>query len=160
MTTRLILNAPSLLQKVTDKTYFPHLVSFDVNKNRWTVELNFTKRKSFYFVNIVVVPLLGTGSILQQLIKYFVFQDKGIGKFTMMLFVAYVLMIAFCWGLNIPLIFYGKFMVKYVNTLLDFEENLKLTKAYKKAQLQYIKPKYEQIRFRKIIKGNCSCVSI
>lgn len=144
MTTKLILAAPNLLQKLTDKFFYPHIISFDGKTNQWIMKSDIKNHKGFYVVNLIVLPFIGVGTVLHQLIKYFVFKDKSIGIFVMTMFVAYLLMSSFCYGLNIPIICFGKHMVAYVNTLLKFEKNVKLRNLWETA---YNKTRHYRLYF-------------
>lgn len=130
MTTRLILTAPLVLEAITARTFYPHLISFETNTKRWILNSDPKERKGFYFVNLVLIPIVGVGTMLIQILKYFVLQDRTVGNFTLLFFAVLVLLSTLSSGLNIPTIWYGKYMVNYVNALMNFEDQIKRSAAH------------------------------
>ncbi len=131
MTTPLILNAPYLLQTVTSYYYYPHLISYNPSTKRYefqnpaNISIWRTNILLFYVANLFVVPVIGLGSHLFQIIKYFLLGDKALNGFHIALFIALSFLSIFQWGYNIPVLKYGNCMISYINALLNLEALIK-----------------------------------
>lgn len=128
MATRLMFAAPTILQKFSDKFWYPHLVEFDPTKQRWTLLKDQHKLLPFYIVNFALILGISVGSIAAQLIKYFVFHNRTISKLVAFIFVGLIFLSVFGWGFNLPTIRNGKSMIAYINALLEFQEKTKPVK--------------------------------
>lgn len=129
MTTPLILKAPQFLQTVTHFYWYPHLILFDSSENQYKTR-QLTKYSQinillYYLINLFAVPVLGLGSCLFQIAKYFLFEHKTINGLQVVIFGSYAFMSIFQWGYNIPVLTHGKSMVNYINALLVFEKHIK-----------------------------------
>lgn len=121
MSTQLMFMSAALLQKLTGSYWYPHLIYFDPQTNRWKVEQNQWSLTPFYISFFGIILGLGVFSVLFLILRQLLGFDSKISVNVITIQIFLLLASVICWGFNIPTVKYSEFMVEYVNVLLDFE---------------------------------------